>query len=60
MIGWYDMAVPVDASLAEAVPERANRRRNRMRMPRRKRKPSPPPKKPPATRNSAPLRQRFH
>ena len=31
MIGWYDMAVPVEASLAEAVPERANRRRNRDR-----------------------------
>jgi peroxiredoxin/mono/diheme cytochrome c family protein len=29
MIGWYDMAVPVDASLADAIPERANRRRNR-------------------------------
>ena len=29
MIGWYDMAVPVEASLADAVPERANRRRNR-------------------------------
>jgi peroxiredoxin/mono/diheme cytochrome c family protein len=29
MIGWYDMAVPVEASLADAVPERLNRRRNR-------------------------------
>ena len=51
MIGWYDMAVPVEASLAEAVPERANRRRNRDGE-QKKRKPSQRPKRPPAKRNS--------
>ncbi len=31
MIGWYDMAVPVDVSLADAVPQRVQRQRQRER-----------------------------
>ena len=31
MIGWYDMAVPVDMSLADAIPSQLERRRRRDR-----------------------------